>query len=492
MKLRTRIFRQLVIFALVPSLILAAVACYFLLEAIQRAGHWRQVASPDRTINSMRLIESLLQETVITRLRQEDANARAIDSTFDWHTTVVGDSIVGSHWPGELSSGMDTALTAAGIGPGLIRRVVGGKLILGGAVKRNDTVIAGGFVLGREYLSGFEAASATLSESRSYQNLLPGLALFLIVAGGGIMILVIAGAYFFSRRLSVSVTNPLEYLTRLTAGVAAGEKQETISVSGTEEITRLTDTFNRMVDDLEKSRRRLAAVERVAAWQDFARRMAHEIKNPLTPITLSLYRIRKALEKSDDYEKYAESIEAISSELKRLERLATDYSSLASLPAPDFGRFDIAKSVRDLLKLHETQLEKFDFEFNIPTGEVIVEGDGDHLRQVMLNLIKNAMEFTAPEERIRISLSADENRLYFEAANRSGDVSEEDLRAARMPYVSTRKGGTGLGLAISEKIVIDHGGSLVLEIRGGFTVARFEIPRFREAYKEKEESESGS
>lgn len=359
----------------------------------------------------------------------------------------------------------------------MIRRVIDGYLVIGACIERGDSTLACGFVFGREYLSGFQAVSATLKESRRFQNLMPGFILFLMFSGAVVLVLIIIAAYFLSRRLSASVTTPLESLTAMTSAVAQGAAADTISITGTEEISLLTETFNRMLIDLEESRKRLMAAERVAAWQGLARRMAHELKNPLTPISLSLYRIKKTLEESGHLHRFADSIEAISTQVERLERLANDYSGLARLPEPKIRKFDLLQTVKDLIELHAAQLEGYAFEKQLPDRPLEVEGDPDHLHQVMVNLLKNAMEFTALGERIIMSAGADDQSVWFRIANEGRDVEDSDLAAAKMPYFSTRAGGTGLGLAISEKIIIDHGGSLTLEKEGSLTVARFVIPR---------------
>ncbi len=480
MRLRTRIFRRLVLFALIPSIIITAAAVYFMSEVIDQTSVWLSVSSPDRTINSMRLIETRLQETARQYLQTIDFEILTqSDSLVDWWVVSRKGQIATSLSVLVLPPQVDSVFKAGSYEPGMVHRVIDGYLMVGACLERGDSTIACGYIFEREYLNGFQAASATLKESRRFQNLMPGFILFLVVSGATVLVLIIVIAYFLSRRLSASVTNPLESLTVMTAAVAQGDTPQSISVSGTEEISRLTETFNRMLVDLEESRKRLVAAERVAAWQGFARRMAHELKNPLTPISLSLYRIKKALEESGHLDRFADSIEAISAQVERLERLANDYSSLAKLPEPKIKPFDFMRTINELINLHAAQLDDYSFERQIPDQPLEIEGDPDHLHQVMVNLIKNAMEFTAEGERIIISAGATDQTVWFQIANEGNDISEADLSAAKMPYFSTREGGTGLGLAVSEKIIIDHDGNLTLEKEGRMTVARFEIPRKR-------------
>jgi len=478
MFLRTKIFRQLVLFAFVPSLIIGVAVYYMLFQALDQASAWISVSSPDRTINSLRLAESRLQEQADIRLRDVDFSKPVPDTVLDWWLAIENDravsfSVIGE-WPGLTDSQFIRLVRDADPGP--VREIIGKYLVLGTIIEGDGAHIAGGFVLDRQYLEGFAAATAGLGERRRFGNIFPGLRLFLIVAGAAVLILIIAVAYLLSRRLSRTVTAPLVRLTEATAAAAGGDYSRRIDPGGTEEVRRLTDTFNRMLADLEDSRRRLVDAERVAAWQEFARRMAHELKNPLTPISLSLYRIKKALQESGHYDRFQDSIEAISSQVARLERMAGDYSTLAKLPAPKMKSFDFTRAVSDLVTLYRPQLDAYRFEATLPPRPIAVTGDPDHLNQVIVNLVKNAVEFTPPGGRIVLDVRHDDRRVSFSLANDNADIDGDNLRSAKMPYFTTREGGSGLGLAVSEKIIIDHGGRLSLDVENDMAVARFEIP----------------
>lgn len=479
MLLRTRIFRQLVALALIPSCIIALAACFLLFRAVDQTSRWLAASSPDRTINSLRIVETRLQQTAQEILAAINAdNLRSTDSLFDWFVVIKDGEIIISEVYVDLPPGMDSIISHSLKEAGPIREIAGQNIAIGSSVFKNGRLIAGGFVLDREYLSGFEAASVSLSESRGYKNILPAFLLFIVAAGAFVLMVVIIVAYFLSRRLSSSITTPLEKLAGFSNTVAEGKRPDKIAITGTDEVVALAETLNRMTDDLEQSRRRLMAAERVAAWQEFARRMAHELKNPLTPISVSLYRIKKKLEDRGDYDKYAEPIEAITAEVSHLERLAGDYSSLAKLPEPKFVAFRFDGLVREVVELFAAQLEEYRLENKIKGGAVEVKGDPDRLREVMVNLLKNAIEFVPGGGRIVIAAGHEENRVFFSVANDNKDtgVSEDNLRTAKLPYFTTRKGGSGLGLAISEKIIVDHRGSLTLGLKDGMTEARFEIP----------------
>lgn len=487
MRLRHRIFRQFIALALIPSLIVAAAAYFLLDRAIDQATRQLTPEAPDRTINSLRLSEARLQQMVESLLSASDIGNNLNDSLLDWRLVVDHRKIVSLHVKNDRSIGSDSLFFAGELHPGSIRRMVQKRLILGAAVEKSGLIIAGGFIFDSEYLSGFDAAASSLSQSRSFQNILPGFVMFITATGAVVVVTVVIIAFLLSRRLSRLVTRPLERLTEMTSAVARGERPQAAAVAGSDEIVRLADSFQKMMADLDDSRARLMAAQRVAAWQEFARRMAHELKNPLTPISLSLYRIEKKLSESGRYEEFREPFEAITAEVEHLQRMAADYASLAHLPSPKVTNFDFNRLARELLELYAVQLESFRLENLVGAPSFDISGDPDRLREAMVNIIKNALEFTPSGGVITIATGRTGAAVYFAVTNdnKEDSIDESSLRQATMPYFTTRPGGVGLGLAIAEKIIIDHQGQLTLRSREGRTEARFEIPAAASDWGEK-------
>lgn len=476
MRLRRRIFRQFLAVALIPSCIIAVAAWYLLDRGIDQATRQLAPQTPDRTINSLRLSEARLQQAVEAYLMH--AVDPTSDSLLDWQVVIDGGKTISVYSKSSRTFRIDSVLRAATVHPGPIRHLEQNGLIIGAAVERSGKIVAGGFIFDAEYLSGFDAAASSLSQSRNFQNMMPGFVFFIAAAGAVIVIIVIAAALFFSGRLARSVTMPLERLTDITAAVARGTRPEIESIAGSDEIVRLTDSFQQMMADLDQSRSRLIAAERVAAWQEFARRLAHELKNPLTPIALSLYRIEKRLQESGRFDDFKEPFEAIKAEVEHLQRMAADYSSLAHLPEPKAIFFDFGRVVRDVTALYAAQMEPFQVDIRIAEPSLEISGDPDRLREVMVNIIKNALEFTPVSGRISIAAGREGTAVYFAVTNdnKDGALSDAALRQATRPYFTTRPGGTGLGLAIAEKIIIDHKGQLMLHADDSRTEVRFEIP----------------
>ena len=219
----------------------------------------------------------------------------------------------------------------------------------------------------------------------------------------------------------------------------------------------------------------LVSAQRMAAWGDVARRIAHEIKNPLTPIRLSAERIQRKFGRQltgEDAEKLAQMTEVIVRQTEDLRRIVDEFSKFARMPAPERKPEDLAAILRGAALLQETGQPDVRFVTDIPKGGVPAELDATMIGQALTNLIKNAGEAIesyrengAPDgmvPEIRISLTLDEGRALIRISD-NGVGLPEDRAALFEPYVTTRDKGTGLGLPIVKKIIEEHGGSLTLE-----------------------------
>ncbi|MFP4326826.1 MAG: ATP-binding protein [Paracoccaceae bacterium] len=219
----------------------------------------------------------------------------------------------------------------------------------------------------------------------------------------------------------------------------------------------------------------LVAAQRMAAWGDVARRIAHEIKNPLTPIQLSAERIRRKFGKAlppGDAERLEGMTEVIVRQTNDLRRIVDEFSRFARMPEPDRRTEDLARLARDAVLLQETGQPGVAFETDLPETPVMAELDATMISQALTNLIKNAGEAIetlqdagAPEghvPRIRVSMRLDGTRAEIRIADNGIGLPEDRARLFE-PYVTTREKGTGLGLPIVKKIIEEHGGTLSLE-----------------------------
>ncbi|MFT4149606.1 MAG: PAS domain-containing sensor histidine kinase [Paracoccaceae bacterium] len=216
----------------------------------------------------------------------------------------------------------------------------------------------------------------------------------------------------------------------------------------------------------------LVSAQRMAAWGDVARRIAHEIKNPLTPIQLSAERIKRKFARQvaepADLEQYTEVIVRQTNDLRRI---VDEFSKFARMPEPDRRENDLAQLVREAVILQESGQPEVKFRCNLPEGPVVMDLDATMIGQALTNLIKNAgeaietlQEKGAPEghvPEIRIDMTVDDQHAVIHIADNGIGLPEDRTRLFE-PYVTTREKGTGLGLPIVKKIIEEHGGTLSL------------------------------
>jgi two-component system, NtrC family, nitrogen regulation sensor histidine kinase NtrY len=217
----------------------------------------------------------------------------------------------------------------------------------------------------------------------------------------------------------------------------------------------------------------LVSAQRMAAWGDVARRIAHEIKNPLTPIQLSAERIKRKFraQVGDDAEALDQMTDVIVRQTNDLRRIVDEFSKFARMPEPVLVLNDLTKVVADAIMLQRAGQPKVKITSDLPDVAILADMDATMISQALLNLIKNAGEATetyiekngsdgyAPQ--IRIAMQQDSNRVTITIADNGIGLPEDRARLFE-PYVTTRDKGTGLGLSIVKKIIEEHGGTLTL------------------------------
>lgn len=291
----------------------------------------------------------------------------------------------------------------------------------------------------------------------------------------------LAGALFIAAGVSVyvgrRVTRRLQHLREAMEAVAAGELDARVEPAGRDEVADLARDFNQMAERLGAFHDRVQYLTQVSAWQGIARKLAHEIKNPLTPILLSVQQVHRSY-KGDDarFRRTLDTAhEVVEQEVGTLKRLVENFSRFARLPTVTLAPEDLVAITRELAAAHP---EIDGLEVIAPDAPLLLPVDRGLLRQALTNLVKNAHEAlrgaeTPPRVLLRVEpLRGGGARLVVEdngpgvAAERRAEVFE--------PYVTDKHDGTGLGLAIVKRIVIEHGGAITLgasELGG----ARFEI-----------------
>jgi len=291
------------------------------------------------------------------------------------------------------------------------------------------------------------------------------------------LVLVIAlGAALLARALAGGMTQPLSRLATALERVEDGASNERLAESGPRELASLAASFNGMTARLAEARNALARAEREAAWRDIARRIAHELKNPLTPMSLSIHRLQKRFELVPESERRAvrESMDALLQEIGHLTRLADSFSQYARMPEPQEEPLDLSELARNCGALHEVQ----DVELRVTCDAALpVMGDRLMLSRVVHNLLVNACEASPPGGVVELATGRDGREAWVEVRDRGTGLDPALAGRVFEPYVSTKHRGSGLGLSLVRDIAERHRGRVTLENReGGGAVARLTLP----------------
>ena len=289
-------------------------------------------------------------------------------------------------------------------------------------------------------------------------------------------LVVAVAAFLLAGRLATQMTRPLTGLTGALERVAAGDLETRVPESGVSELRTPSASFNAMAARLSEARTALAQAEREAAWREIARRLAHEIKNPLTPMRLSLHRLQRRVDAVPESERHAvrDSIDALLQEVDHLTRLADSFSRYARLPEPQFEPLDLVELARSAAALHEPEQVTLRVESGPPAR---VRGDRLLLSRAVHNLLLNACEASPVGGLVELRTGAASDDAWLEVLDRGPGLPDAVRERLFEPYVSTKNRGSGLGLSLVRDIAAQHGGRITLENReGGGAKARLSLP----------------
>jgi two-component system nitrogen regulation sensor histidine kinase NtrY len=231
-----------------------------------------------------------------------------------------------------------------------------------------------------------------------------------------------------------------------------------------DEIAQLVAAFNKMIRDLRVNRAQLLAAEKLAAWREVARQVSHEIKNPLTPIQLALYRLRQKLGGAQATPPaLQESFQSIEEELSSLRRLAEEFSAFARLPKAELHPEDLNEIIRLTTRLYETDGAGLRFQLHLDPALPSRPLDREQIKRVLNNLIKNAVEAAQARPcEITMATRAEEGRVYLEVSDNGPGLTPEMQARLFQPNFTTKRGGSGLGLVMVKRIVEEHGGTIAV------------------------------
>jgi two-component system, NtrC family, nitrogen regulation sensor histidine kinase NtrY len=288
------------------------------------------------------------------------------------------------------------------------------------------------------------------------------------IAAAGLGILLGVGLGWWA---TARVTRPVRQLAESAGKVAAGNWSATVETESADEIGQLARAFNRMTGELMDQRERLVQAERVAAWRELARRLAHELKNPLFPLQITVENMQRAREQYPEQfdEVFREGTETLLAELSKLKQIIGRFSDFAKMPAPEMQSVRLNELVGETARLFAPQLEQarvrpaLEIDPNVPP----VQADPEQLTRVLRNLVLNAIDAMPDGGTLTLRTTALENGARLEVIDTGQGLTPEECERLFTPYYTTKTHGTGLGLAIVQSVISDHKGRISVESAPG-------------------------
>ncbi len=278
---------------------------------------------------------------------------------------------------------------------------------------------------------------------------------FLVAAAGVVLVTSVVGI-----RIGFEITGPLYALIKGTRELARDNLHYRIPRGRDDEIGLVIDSFNRMAEDLNQNRRQRVEAEKIAAWQEIARRLAHEIKNPLTPIQLTVQQMRDKYAGDDPaYRNLIEDCtEIVTEEVESLRGLVQEFADFARMPSLSLKRHDLNSVAQDAVRLYPEASIRLDLQVDLPELDLDVE----QMRRVLINLIENGVEAAGENGTLAVCTQFRNGTVKLQVTDSGPGVARENRERIFQPYVSTKENGMGLGLAMVRSIVENHGGRVTV------------------------------
>lgn len=313
------------------------------------------------------------------------------------------------------------------------------------------------------------------------------------VASGGILLAILCSLWIAAR-----VSRPIEQLATAAERVAAGDWETRVNAGGRDEIGVLARSFNHMTGQLVSQRERLVQTERVAAWRELARRLAHELKNPLFPLQLTVENLVRSRElpPGEFDEVFRESTSTLGMEIANLKTIISRFSDFSKMPKPQLERIDASEALWRVALLHFPGLVKglkpappqthlaanIDCTVEVATDPLEIDADPELLHRALSNLVLNAMDAMPDGGKLTLSAKSKAGQVEIRIADTGTGMTPEECERLFTPYYTTKEHGTGLGLAIVQSVVADHQGTIAVESpQGGGTTFVLTFPKANEA-----------
>jgi two-component system nitrogen regulation sensor histidine kinase NtrY len=295
-------------------------------------------------------------------------------------------------------------------------------------------------------------------------------AIIYIIVVSVLLFVSISIAIRFSSRFFRSINNLISASSSIGEGNLNAKVPE---VKTDKDLETLNKNFNLMIDKLKSQQEKLIINERHEAWGSLARKLAHEIKNPLTPIQLTIDRLKNKYSNQlneNDTENFKDNLKIINNQIKQIEKLVNEFSDFARMPKPVFRKNNLVNIISENIKLLNELDNSIDIIFNKNSNQILIESDKEQLSRVFLNLIKNSIESINQKakndsnfsKKITIELYQEDSHIKATIEDNGIGFSElkNNIKKILNPYFTTKKNGTGLGLSIVNKIINDHNGKI--------------------------------
>jgi two-component system nitrogen regulation sensor histidine kinase NtrY len=302
----------------------------------------------------------------------------------------------------------------------------------------------------------------------------------LLCGSGGILLAILLSGWAAAR-----VTRPVEQLAQAARDVASGNWSTQVTVASSDELGELAESFNRMTRELLAQREHLVQAERVAAWRELARRLAHELKNPLFPLQLTVENLLRSREQSPQQfeEIFQESSATLLAEIANLKAIISRFSEFSRMPQPQVQQVQLNDIVENVARLFQVQLHSPDrapIECKLDLAEPMetISADPDLLHRALSNLVLNALDAMPQGGTLTLRTRQDRDFSYVEISDTGMGLTPEECERLFTPYYTSKPHGTGLGLAIVQSVISDHGGTISVRSESGQgTTFVIELPR---------------
>jgi len=301
----------------------------------------------------------------------------------------------------------------------------------------------------------------------------------ILVGGSAIVIAILLSTWVAGR-----VTRPVEQLAVAAEEVASGNWNTQVQVASRDELGQLAESFNQMTRQLTQQREHLVQAERVAAWRELARRLAHELKNPLFPLQITVENLLRARQQGSAMfnEIFQESASTLLAEIQNLKGIIARFGEFSRMPTPRFQRTSMNEVIEGVLRVFHAQLTSNDrppivVRMELQPDLPIIAADSELLHRALSNLVLNAMDAMPQGGTLRIRTRALDHGGEIQVSDTGVGLTQEERDRLFTPYYTSKAHGTGLGLAIVQSVISDHDGQITVEsIPGKGTAFRIELP----------------